>query len=214
MARATFVKAAAKDYPEQGIKKGESYYHWSFRFGGKHRSKTAPRASQLTQSGFLSQAYALNERLEDLDASNYDDAEGLKDEIAEIAEEFRSLGQEAEDNKSNMPDGLQEGDTGNMLQERADRCSEIADELESMDAEVDEEGLRTEAKEEIEEERKAEKAEAPSEAVPAPEVPAPATDAPADEEADEDVEERYQEKLAARLEEIIEEAQQISYDGE
>lgn len=26
MARANFVKAARKDYPEHGIKKGESYY--------------------------------------------------------------------------------------------------------------------------------------------------------------------------------------------
>jgi len=79
------VKAARKDYPECGIKKGDTYYWWKFRFGGKHESKTYPKQSQLTQSEFLSQVYALNERLEDLDASIYiDDPESLSSDLEEM----------------------------------------------------------------------------------------------------------------------------------
>ncbi len=46
MARAHFVKAAAKDHPEHGIKKGESYWWWAFRsaYGSrKVYSKTQPK---------------------------------------------------------------------------------------------------------------------------------------------------------------------------
>ena len=28
------TQKAAKDYPDQGIKKGDQYFHWKFRFGG------------------------------------------------------------------------------------------------------------------------------------------------------------------------------------
>ncbi len=42
MAKATFVKKAQKDYPEFGIKKGDSYWHWAFAFGPKYKSKTQP----------------------------------------------------------------------------------------------------------------------------------------------------------------------------
>ena len=45
---------AAKDYPEIGVQKGEMYYHWTFKNqrgpGTKVKSKTRPRASQLTRS--------------------------------------------------------------------------------------------------------------------------------------------------------------------
>ena len=64
MPRVHHVKAA-KDYPDHGIKKGEMYFHWKFRYGGKHRSKVRPRSSQLTQSDFLSQMYGIQEEIED-----------------------------------------------------------------------------------------------------------------------------------------------------
>jgi len=65
MARATFVKSARKDYPDHGIKKGESYWHWAFMQGGrggaKRYSKTEPRPSQLTQSEFWGNVLGLQE---------------------------------------------------------------------------------------------------------------------------------------------------------
>jgi hypothetical protein len=131
MARAHFVKAARKDYPDHGIAKGESYYWWKFRTGGrggpKHFSKTAPKGSQLTQSEYLGQHYALQEELEALAAD-----EGLEDAVSDIATRFRELGEEQSEKKNNMPDSLQDSDTGNMLDERAEKCESIASELEGL----------------------------------------------------------------------------------
>lgn len=70
MARATFVKKARKDIPGTDIKAGESYYWWKFRFGGKHYSKTPPRRSQLTQSDFLGQLYAIEDEIQGLVADD------------------------------------------------------------------------------------------------------------------------------------------------
>ena len=146
MPRVNTVEHARKDYPEAGIKKGDKYYWWKFRYGGKHMSTTPPKPSQLTQSSFLSQLYEIQERLQSLDAT---DAESLKSEVEEIAGELRNLSEECENNKSNMPDGLQEGEVGQMLESRAEACSSAADELEGIDFDIDEEALIEEAKEEL-----------------------------------------------------------------
>jgi len=72
MAQAHFVKRARKDYPEDDIKKGDSYWWWAFmvcgRGGPKHRSKKEPRPSQLTQSDFLSTVMSVEEDLSELHA--------------------------------------------------------------------------------------------------------------------------------------------------
>jgi hypothetical protein len=146
MPRVNTVEHARKDYPEAGIKKGDKYYWWKFRYGGKHMSTTPPKASQLTQSSFLSQLYEIQERLQCLEAT---DAESLKSEVEEIAGELRSLSEECENNRSNMPDGLQEGEVGQMLESRTEACSSAADELEGIDFDIDEEALIEEAKEEL-----------------------------------------------------------------
>ncbi len=132
MARAIFVKSARKDNPEHGIKKGESYYWWKFRFGGKHYSKTAPKQSQLTSSDFLSQVYSIEERLAEV--SNLEEAVSERDEVVE---ELRGLADEQEEKRSNMPEGLQDGPTGELLQGRYDSCNEFADELEAIDLDIE-----------------------------------------------------------------------------
>ena len=128
MARATFVKAARQDYPEAGIKKGESYWWWKFRHGRKQMSKTQPKPSQLTQSNFLSQLYEIQERIEGLEAND-----SLASEVEEIVSSLNDLADECESNRDSMPDSLQDSDTGSMLQERADACRSAADELEGID---------------------------------------------------------------------------------
>ncbi len=130
MARATFVKAARKDYPQAGIKKGESYYHWAFMVGGrggpKHYSKTPPTRSQLTSSSFLSQIYELEDR-------------GFTGETPEdLQSELESLADECDSSLQNMPEGLQQGDTGQLLESRAEGCRETASEFENIDLDYDE----------------------------------------------------------------------------
>jgi polyhydroxyalkanoate synthesis regulator phasin len=136
MAHVHIVKSARKDYPDSGIKKGETYYWWEFRYGGTHRSKTQPKPSQLTQSEFLSAAYGLNEQIEALIVADSMDA--LKSEVEPLVDEIRQLGEEQSDKLSNMPDSLQEGPTGELLQNRADACEEWASNLEGVDLDIDE----------------------------------------------------------------------------
>ncbi len=126
MARATFVKAARKDNPV--AKKGEPYYWWKFMQGGrggpKRYSATPPTRSQLTQSDFLGSLY----RIEDESFKGVEDAEGLK----AVAEEIRELGTEQQEKYDNMPEGLQQGDTGQTIEERAQNCESWADEIDSI----------------------------------------------------------------------------------
>lgn len=139
MARATFVKSARKDilgYDEKVvIKKGESYYWWKFRFGGKIISKTPPRRSQLTQSEFYGTMYDIEDRISDLSALSADD---LASEVEDIISEIQSLGEEQQDKLGNMPDSLQDAPTGELLQNRSEACDAIVSELESIDLEFSE----------------------------------------------------------------------------
>lgn len=128
MPKVTHVKKARKD--NSVCKVGESYYWWKFRFGGKHFSLTYPRPSQLTQSDFLSQMYGFEEHLGDLSIDTVDD---LQMEIESMVEEIRNLGEEQEEKLQNMPEGLQEGPIGELLQSRYDECETMADELEQID---------------------------------------------------------------------------------
>lgn len=120
-------KTAAKDYPAEGIKKGDRYFTWKTRVtvgksyvGRVHRSLTRPTST--TQSAFLSS-------LAEIQAAfpGVEDADGLR----AIAEQVRELGQEEREKFDNMPEGLQQGDTGQLLEERADGCDAWADEIES-----------------------------------------------------------------------------------
>jgi len=137
MARVNFVKKARKDYPQYDIKKGESYYWWKFRFGGKQVSKTQPKRSQLTQSGFLSTIYDIEDRI-----SNLTEDDDFETEIQDITSELESLRDECEEKRSNMPEQLQDSGSGEILQNRYDSIDEMISELEGIDLEVDEEGIK------------------------------------------------------------------------
>lgn len=123
------------------IAKGDSYRWWKFRYGGRRvrcmDSACSPRPSEMINSPFLSTAASLAEGLEDAVASFESDldVDALQGAVEEAASGFRELGEEAQGSFDNMPEGLQQGDTGQMLEGRAERCGEIADELEGLDLE-------------------------------------------------------------------------------
>ncbi len=141
MPRVTHVLKARKDNPV--AKKGESYYWWKFRYGGKRYSLTPPRSSQLTQSEFLGAMYLALEIIEDFEMSDEqlatwasspdpsDWTDDLANAVREAAEMIRDAGEQANENRDNMPEALQDGPTGEMLQERYDSTQDMADELES-----------------------------------------------------------------------------------
>lgn len=146
MPRVHFVKKARKDYLNFGIKKGDSYYYWEFRYGGVHKSKVRPRPSQLTQSEFLGTVYSIQEQIEDLSTD-----EDFQSFIDGLVEELETLRDDCDDKLSNMPDQLQDAPTGELLQNRSGDIDEMISELESIDTDVDEEKEEDETDDEYEE---------------------------------------------------------------
>lgn len=148
MPRVTTVKKAQKAQGTCGkcgakIKKGDSYRWWKFRYGGRRvrcaKPECAPKASDLTQSAFYGTLYSIEETVSDAVAAF--EAGGEPDDLAsalrEAAEELRNLGEECSSNRDNMPEGLQDSETGELLQNRADECESKADELDSAADEVE-----------------------------------------------------------------------------
>jgi len=137
-------RKAAKDYPDHDIKKGEMYYYVKIKTGPyssrEMRQKKPFKPSQLTSSEYLGALYSWQESLDALTCM--DDAQMMADEI-------RELGEQQQEKLDNMPEGLQQGDTGQMIQERIDACEQAASEIEEIisnweSARDENEDLRTE----------------------------------------------------------------------
>ncbi len=129
MARANFVKKALKDNP--AVKRGEPYFWWKFRYGGKHYSKTHPRASQLTQSDFMGAVLSAEEEIEDLDSNM--ERDDIASTVSSVVDSLRELADEQSEKRSNMPDSLQDGDTGQLLEGREQSANDMADEYDQVD---------------------------------------------------------------------------------
>jgi len=139
---------ARKDYPEFGIVKGQKHYQWVLKTGPRssreYRQAMPPKRSQLTSSDFLQQLYTI-----------FDEQVAMAetpDDLRQAASELENLGSEQREKYDNMPEGLQQGPTGQMLEERADGCESAAstiesaaDDLESALEEIDSEEVEAEA---------------------------------------------------------------------
>jgi hypothetical protein len=132
MARVTHVMKARKDIPSAGIKAGESYYWWKFRYGGKHYSKTPPKRSQLTQSAFYSAVYDLQDQIGG--ASPDESLRDLRDDVVSTLEDLKS---ECESNFDNIPESLQSGSSGELLQERVSALDTAIDEFSNLELDND-----------------------------------------------------------------------------
>jgi hypothetical protein len=130
MTRINFVKKARKDNPV--AKKGESYYWWKFPYGGKYYSKGMPRRSSLTQSEFLANYYDFQDNLEKdvLDAETFEDLETIAENFAS---EIESLASEQQEKLDNMPEQLQDSNSGEILRGRQEGLEEWASTLQSID---------------------------------------------------------------------------------
>ncbi len=117
------------------IAKGESYYWWQFQNSPKQYSKTPPRASQLTQSGYLSTLYGITEQIEDFSTDTAEELSEFSENIKTELEELRDTTQELLDN---MPENLQYSPTAELLQERIDSLENGISEIESIDFDYEE----------------------------------------------------------------------------
>jgi DNA-binding ferritin-like protein len=120
-------RTARKNYPANGIKKGDRYYYVTVKTGPRSsrtiRSLTRPKHWELTGSEFYSTLW----RIED---ERFDAVNGAQD-LKDIAEELRQLGEKQQEKFDNMPEGLQQGATGQLLEERAQNCEAWADDIEN-----------------------------------------------------------------------------------
>jgi len=133
MAKAHFVKKARKAISNAGIKKGDSYWWWKFRNSAKQVSKNPPRPSQLTGSDFMSRVLAVQETFEDCD----DDKDEIRSCIDNAVSELEDLKRETEDKLSNMPEPLQGGPTGELLQSRVDELDTMINDIQALDVDDD-----------------------------------------------------------------------------
>ena len=113
------------------IKIKDAYVWWKFRYGGKcircAKPGCVPKPSDLTQSEFYGTLYSIQEA--GFTADTLEDLESERDDIKGQLEELRD---EQEEKRSNMPESLQESDTGNTLQERYDALEEAVNNLDSV----------------------------------------------------------------------------------
>ncbi len=172
----------ADEGDEVFIKKGESYYWWQFKNSPKQFSKERPKNSQLTQSNFLSQLYALEEKLEEFSCDNREDFESFRDELKD---DIETLKDECDESLSNMPEGLQSSPNGELLQERIDAMESWASDIESVECDYDEDDLRQEVLDEKDDD---------------------------EELTDEEIEEKVQEKIQEKVDEAIVELQSQSHN--
>lgn len=130
------INNARKADPAYGIEVGDTYYYWTFRYGGKRKSKTYPSRSQLTQSAFKQQMYEIEDRIGSIQADSFEDLAVQRDDLVG---ELESLRDECQDSLDNIPEQLQEGASGQLLQERIDGLESAINELESVDCDDDDE---------------------------------------------------------------------------
>jgi hypothetical protein len=118
-------RTARKDYPANNIAKGEVYWFVQIKTGPRSssvlRQKTPFKRQQLTGSDYLRQLYEWEDRKAEI--SSMDDAQELADDIG-------TLGEEQQEKFDNMPEGLQSGDSGQMLEARANGCEAAKGEIE------------------------------------------------------------------------------------
>ena len=159
MPRVHFVKKARKD--NSAVKKGESYFWWKTRrtigksfVGTKHRSAKRPRPSQLTSSDFMRQLLSIQERAQDVSAGGETPSElvsTMESLSGELADELESLADEQDEKRDNMPDGLRDGPTGELLEERGYAVRDMADTLRGLDFSLDEDATQQEQEDHAEE---------------------------------------------------------------
>jgi hypothetical protein len=125
------TQRARKDYPEQGIKKGDTYFSWKLSIKSPlRRSLSRPKPSQLTMSDFWQEVYSIKEQAE----ATVPEFDGIESDIEDIKSQIENHRDEQDSRKSNMPDNLQEGPTGELLQGRYDALDECVDTLGGIDA--------------------------------------------------------------------------------
>lgn len=152
MPRVTTVEKARKDQGKCSkcgdlILAGHKYKWWAFMVGGRGGPKIkrcgkpecAPKPQDLTQSEYTRQTLDFDEQIGQLTLSErtIDAAESLKSDLENLAGEIEGLSDEQDEKFNNMPEGLQQGDSGQQLEARRDACTTSKESVEEAVSAID-----------------------------------------------------------------------------
>lgn len=151
MPRVTYVKKCRKPCRcskcGDKIKKGKPYRWWKFNFGARFnrcmKTECAPKPSDLTRSEWL--GWVGDTQKEGF--NGYDTFSELSSRRDDLVGELNEKADELDEKFNNMPQPLQEGDTGILLQERAEACRNTASELEAVEIPEDDDPEKLDDKE-------------------------------------------------------------------
>lgn len=118
------------------INVGESYYTWCFYGGQPQYSKERPKPSQLTQNWFKQELYSIQEKIEEFEPEDIEDVATFVDDIRSDAESLRD---ECQEHLDNMPEQLQDSDSGQTLQDRIDNLDSVIGDIDNFDSEFESE---------------------------------------------------------------------------
>lgn len=132
---------ARRDYPAQGIKKGERYYSWKFYRGRKRMSKTPPKQSELTQREDYGHLRSAQEIIEELEwgGEKPEWRETLAAGIADAITELEAARDASQDKYDNMPEQWQGADMGQNAENFCSECDDAISELESIKSDLENE---------------------------------------------------------------------------
>lgn len=153
MARTTHRKAARKqNYCQKGghtIEVGQPYHYAEFRYRGKAVGcpEHPLRPSDHTGSK-MSIIMAAQEALQDIDAQDH---EARLSEVDNVVTAIREVSEDYAYSVQNMPEGLQQGYKGEMMQELADNLEYFASDIEGQVEEVPEIDVTLEDEDEVQE---------------------------------------------------------------
>lgn len=134
-------------------KKGQTYYWWQFKNGGKNYSVVYPKPSRLTQSEFYTRVYEIQEELSAASASDFQcDESAILSFKEQIVEQVQELLDELEEKESNLSsyEGLANSPVYELITERRDAVQEWLDELENIDCDYSLDDMKSEAEDENE----------------------------------------------------------------
>jgi Zn-dependent M32 family carboxypeptidase len=127
------------------VEKGQPYVYWTKRVGfGRisgvkytrcSKQECYPKQSELTSSEFYSAWESIKENVDFSAATTIDEMESC---VSDAVNEISSLRDETQSKLDSMPEGLQQGDTGQLLQQRVEALEEVISNLESADVSFEE----------------------------------------------------------------------------
>ncbi len=147
-----YTKRAAKDYPEYGISRGDTYYEWCHYRQKPTKSKTPPKESDLTADPDMAEAMRVFEGLDQSASYDCEDVRGMISTLEDCRDSLQGR-------LDGVPESLQDSSPLNekieQLEETISSMESLADDLEQEDDSDDdsEEGDGTCGADRIEEAR-------------------------------------------------------------